>query len=686
MESRLTDTESMVRVRALGDEAGIEFFESGGNAFARLRVDDPTSIAEAPTDPFPIPVARAFTLTTEHLTLDQTPPLVLRGSQGGPQTITHRTGATRHRGDPTVIELCLPLKVYVLVEGGVTIACQEGRTEIDLDTSRVRIGVRAPTHTPSGEITTTTSIEDVFATVSALAANIAEFRPARAFPTERAHPPTVGFGDAFDGPDTTAHPDTDVVIEAPPTYLHAGMAAPVAYFLGAELRPANTGAVLVGQRTLRDLGAGSEFGAACTDVLRRCLLGESVLAAEAWYDIQPAARATLNPELAIDWDGLAEADLSTRVEVYLDIPAAAVEPVLPGPLQRVYVAPTEALVESLPFLAYDLAAVRPPEPSPSTPSAVRVPDGGVMRAGPDRSRETWPLPRRAQPRAIGDDIPVGQHPAFPAAFYHRVARAGEDTSISIRIVCNDPRMSEELDDVRARYGARTDSPIDVKVAREVTPAELRGILEEPTDYLHYIGHIDGDGFVCTEGHLDAVALESTAVELFFLNSCESAGQAVELVAAGACGGIATHHRVRNTRAVGVGSAIARGLACGFPLGLSLAVAGYADRRGEQYTIIGDPKSDLTATESGIPYTCRVREVDENRLVVAVETHLTTSTGPGSLCSFRLNEDVPFFVHPTQQTFEVDRADLIRFLELEDVPVWMDGELYWSEPCIELLAD
>ncbi len=679
MGSRRSATERMVRVRPVGEEDTVEFFESAGNAFARIGVDDPAGISEAPTDLFPVPVERAFSLHTSTLTLDRAPTIALRGADGQLHGTAKRAGITRHEGDPAVIEFCLTLKVYILVEGAVTIEAADGTTHVRVEHPDVRIGVRAPTHTPTGTVSTTPAIEDVFATVGALGANMTDFHPSRAFPRERAHPPSVTFAEGFELSAGLSAPDTDITIEAPATYLHAAMAAPLAYFLGADLRPANAGALLVSGRRVRQLGTGAAFGDRCSEILRRCILGESILAGEVWYDIEPAARQEIGEGACEDWAALTDASLSTRVEEYLAIPASEIDPFLPGELQPAYVAPTESMVECLPFLSYDLASVRPAGTRP-------VADGGTARAGSDLPHEGTVTSRDLDPRALGNDIPIGQHPAFPQAFRNRVTRDGQGASISVRIVCNDARMTRELDDVRAKYTARSDSPIDVDVATDVSPEELADLFARPTDYLHYIGHIDAGGFVCAEGHLDTDVIDETAVELFFLNSCKSAGQAMALIEASACAGIATHHRVRNSKAVAVGSAISRGLIRGFPLGISLATARYAQPRGDRYTIVGDPKADLTGTESGIPYTCRVREVDDDRFVVAVETHLTESVGPGSLCSFHLAEDVPYFVHPTAQTFEVDRADLIRFLELEDVPVWMDGDLRWSEDCVQAIAD
>lgn len=51
-------------------------------------------------------------------------------------------------------------------------------------------------------------------------------------------------------------------------------------------------------------------------------------------------------------------------------------------------------------------------------------------------------------------------------------------------------------------------PFDVSVHRDLTASELREVLSQDQAFLHYIGHIDAEGFECTDGNLDVTHTKS----------------------------------------------------------------------------------------------------------------------------------------------------------------------------------
>ncbi len=58
-----------------------------------------------------------------------------------------------------------------------------------------------------------------------------------------------------------------------------------------------------------------------------------------------------------------------------------------------------------------------------------------------------------------------------------------------------------------------------------------------TDFLHYIGHIDDDGFQCRDGRVDGTTLDQVGIGTFLLNACNSYDQGLGLVEQGAIAGI-----------------------------------------------------------------------------------------------------------------------------------------------------
>ncbi|MFB6197755.1 MAG: hypothetical protein ABEI52_05720, partial [Halobacteriaceae archaeon] len=152
---------------------------------------------------------------------------------------------------------------------------------------------------------------------------------------------------------------------------------------------------------------------------------------------------------------------------------------------------------------------------------------------------------------VGEGVPVGASKPLLAAYHNRLSRTPADGDIDIVVACNDEKMNEESGIARQAYGNR-DLPFDVSLERDLTVSELRECLQQDVDLFHYIGHIDGGGFECVNGKLDASTLGSVGVDAFFLNACQSYEQGLELIQAGAVGGVVTLRDVVNTGAVKIG--------------------------------------------------------------------------------------------------------------------------------------
>jgi hypothetical protein len=280
---------------------------------------------------------------------------------------------------------------------------------------------------------------------------------------------------------------------------------------------------------------------------------------------------------------------------------------------------------------------------------------------------------------MGHGTPLGASKTTKAAFRNRLDRSPAPDSIDIAVVCNDARMVDERDVVDGVYGSRDELPFDVTVSYDLTVDGLQDLLTTDAEFLHYIGHIDAEGFECADGRLDATALNDVGPDAFLLNACQSYEQGVALVDAGAIGGIVTLSDVVNSGAVEMGKTLARLLDRGFPLGNALDVAGDDSALGSQYAVVGDGGFAIAQSQSGVPNVCVVRRVDDDRFELEYRAFPTTDRGMGSLIiPYLETNETHYLSSGTIDTFELSRDELAQFLSLEVTPVVVENELRWSD--------
>src|SRR5699024_7978716 len=189
-------------------------------------------------------------------------------------------------------------------------------------------------------------------------------------------------------------------------------------------------------------------------------------------------------------------------------------------------------------------------------------------------------------------------------------------------------MGDEQKMVNEIYGSASSLPFDVSTYSVLTQAELRSLLADPTEFLHYIGHIDDGGFLCEDGKLDAATLTEVNADAFLLNTCESYRQGMALIEAGAIGGIVTINELFDSGAVQMGKTLARLLDTGFPLRIGLELARDDNLAGKQYLVIGDGSLTVGQTESGCPSLCEIERTADG-FSVSHRTYPTAERGMGS---------------------------------------------------------
>jgi hypothetical protein len=589
------------------------------------------------------------------------------------------------------LELCGPIKIYLRVEGPVTVASDVTRTRIEFDGERtVRVGARSHHEGPAATLTTTEDPVDVMAAVSEFSSALKTTSPERSYPTLRGHPPLVELGDRYEVPDGVVTPETGVSLELPPEYDAVYVAAPLAYYLAADVVPGDRPRLVTDAGFEHDLDTVRGFETEVERVLKQTFFLDCLTRTEGYYSVDLHERQAVEADLDLDFERLYEQPLARQVEAYLSVPFGVVEGELPEWKLTSHVAPTPENVELLPFVTNDLAVVRTPQDQPEPSSAVQTTaadeffrdEAFTRSASTDGSARSYVQPETAdslEQSWVGEGAPIGASKATSRAFYNRLDRAPADGDIGITVVCNDPRMTDERDVVDEVYGSREELPFDVRTHHDLTRAELREVLSAGADLLHYIGHIDAAGFECADGKLDATTLADAGMDAFLLNACQSYEQGSALIDAGAIAGIVTLSDVINSGAVRMGRMLARLLNNGFPVGSALEVARDDSIIGDQYTVVGDSNLSLAQTDGTPPNVCVIRRQGGDQFELDWQTYPSTAIGMGSLVMpWIADEDQYHLWSGNARTFDMTREELDRFLSLDTVPVKIDGSLRWSD--------
>ena len=585
------------------------------------------------------------------------------------------------------IELCGPIKLYVHMEGSMSISASFESVTFEFGSEMdIVIGGRSHHRRPAGTVTTTTDPTDMMAAISTFGSALKTTSPERSFPTLRGHPPTIELGDELHIPDDLQPPETGVIIEVPPEYESIFPVVPLAYYLGAKLVPGNAPRIVTDEFE-HSLRTARGFENEVERVLKQTFLLDCVARTEGLYPVDLHERHEVESVVDLDFAALYDAPLAERLEAYLSIPYTTIEEFVPDWQLTTHVSPTSENVELLPFLVNDLAVIRTPRSREVSASAIQVPAVEQFVRGKTRSMSETPSGPRSfvEPEPsesleqvwAGDDAPVGASKATVTAFRNRLERSAKKGDIDITVVCNDPEMDEERNLANEVYGSGRSLPFDVTVQYELTTTELRAVLESDTQFLHYIGHIDEDGFECTDGMLDAESLDSVEVEAFLLNACQSYEQGMALIEAGSIGGVVTLSDVINSGAVRVGKAMAQLLNRGFPLSAALNIARDRSIIGGQYTVVGDGSINVVQTESIVAVFFEIDSTADGFEVTPV-TYIPTERGMGCSVHLRANgKQTSYLASGALESISMKKSELQELLLLENVPTRFDGRFVWS---------
>ncbi|WP_227354926.1 CHAT domain-containing protein [Haladaptatus salinisoli] len=581
-----------------------------------------------------------------------------------------------------------PINLYLGVESAVRVNRDDETTVIEFDDEQtVRLGARSLHTRPAGTITVTGDVEDAMRAVSLFGSALKTTSPERAYPTLRGHPPAIERGEEFSAPKELEPPNTNVHLALPPKREYVYPAASLAHYLGATLVP-GTEPALVGDGFEYSLTGSNGYESTVGRVLRQVWFLDCVVRTEGYYPITLHERDAIEPSVDLDFAALYDAPLSERLGTYLDVPFETLEPHVPEWHLTTDVVPTSTNVDVLPFVANDLALIRCP--SRVNDATIDAPPrtltefcrDAVAESGDDESKPpiVEPEPVESAEHAwIGDGYPMGSNKVTVESLRRRVEfDPTDDPTVRIRVICNDASMREE-GRVEELYGFRDMIDYDVELAYDLTTDELREQLATPTDFLHYVGHVDHRGIRCADGVLDARRLDAVNVQTFLLNACRSYEQGAALVEKGSHTGVVTLSEVSNQVATRVGRTLARLLNTGFPFRVALSIARGQTLAGYQYITIGDGGTTLCQSRSGGCSYFRLRRVDEETFRVRQEWYVDHHLGMGSTIGINVDSVTKQYLGPgTIESFELTEDELDAYFDLEAAPVEYEGDLYWSD--------
>jgi len=684
------DTEGILAFEVLDEPPGVEIVDQLERLRYRFHTAGEVSPRPIETGEFQFPVGSALTVTTESLSLPTVVLVCIRDQDGQMLTEVGHLDEESVGPGSYILDLSTQIKTYIEVEGPIQITSDVLETRIEFEEPQeLRIGVRSPHERPAATVTTTADPVDVMAAVSTFGSALHSTTPERSYPSLRGHPPAIEVGDALDVPDTVQPPDTGIRLEVPPNHSAVYTVAPLSYYLGAEVVPGSTPRLVTDSGFVHPLDTpGLERGVEQT--LKQLFTLDCVTRTEGLYSVELHERTAIERAVDLDFGALYDRPLAEQVATYLDLPHAIVEEHVPQWRLTAHVEPVATSAELLPFVVNDLAVVRTPTAGGNGTPATRpqtvdelTREGALVRSsseaasGAERSYVEPESTGSLEQAWIGEGVPIGASKPTREAFQNRFDRERTDGDISITIVLNDSRMAQERDLVDQAYGDRENLPFDVSVFRDLTAAELREVLACESDFVHYIGHTDKDGFRCADEKLDATTLDSTGIDSFLLNACNSYEQGLHLIEAGAIGGIVTLNEVLNDGAVRIGETVARLLNAGFPLRGALTIARGESVLGGQYIVVGDGGITVAQPAGTVPNLLEI-EADGEEFGVQIKTYASDEAGLGTICTPQINENNTYFLSSgSLRWFQVSEAELSDFLKLENVPVRRDSELSWS---------
>ncbi|QLG27017.1 hypothetical protein HUG10_05435 [Halorarum halophilum] len=677
-----------------GGDGGLEIRDPIERRRVVLETDRAVSPTEVDPSALRVPVGSAVRVAAREIVLPRFVDLFVRDASGDAIADANSLQYRALPAEEYVVEVNAPVKVYLTVDSALELVVGPGGIRLAFpESTPVTVGARSYHHRPSATITTTTDPADLRTAISSLSSALKTTGPERSYPTLRGHPPLVELGERLSVPDEIARPETGVRMAVPSTVEALFAAAPLAYYLGAELVAGEEPRLLTDAGLDYDLTSAGSLESTVRRVLERVFFLDCLLRTEGYAGVDLSERAAVADAVDLEFDRLYDEPLAEQLAAYLSVPYDEIAEQIPTWSLVACFSPDPEGIEALPFVVDELATVRVVEPDPIPPSDLRermVADyldaengihftrGRGTENPPFESVVALPESNAVEQVWFGPGLPWNASKGVPDAYRNGLGREPNAGPIDITVVRNDSAMDEESTAAADAYRSGIDLPFDVHVETDLSTSELRRALAADADFLHYVGHIDPGGFRCRDGLLDAESLDAVGVDAFLLNGCRSYEQGVALVERGAIGGVVTLSEVINSGAVDVGRTIARLLNRGFPLRAALALARSGHALGGHYLVVGDGTIDVAQNSNGAPIACELERTTDGAIELIAHTFLPSEGGMGTVTyPFLPSNDRHHLAPGASGSFQLRETETRQFFDRFAPPAIVDGNLLFK---------
>ncbi len=673
------------------DPPGLEVADSIEQRRLRLSTDRCVEPA-SPTAEWEFPIDRACQISVEQLRLDHLCSVTIHDETGRTERSVNVGQFVELGPDPQYVALSGPIKLYCLIEGTGQVGVGLNSIQLSLeDATPLEVGARSLHDRPAHTVTTSTDPAEMMQAVSVCSSSLKTTSPERTWPTLRGHPPLLELGETLRIPDDLEPAVPEIELVVPPTIQSVFQAAPLAFFLGARLRP-GAEPQLVTPVFEHPLETGVAFADEVARLLKQFFLLDCLTRTEGVFEYDLIEREHLESVLPYDLAAVYDRPLLERLEQYLTVPFDELEPVLPRWPLTAYLPDEPAAVETLPFVLDQLGIVR-------TATAREIPGVSVSAVDETRfvrtttSRRSQSVDQGERPLVeplvvddsvehawFGDGIPQTATKATIEAYRNQLDQRERSETIDLLVICNDARMIDEHDLLDDAYGDRERLPFEVTSQFGVGPDRLAALLTDGGyDFLHFIGHATPSGLQCPSGELDVRTLESVDLGVFFLNACQSYQQGLALTRRGAYGGVVTYADVLNETAVEAGETMARLLNGGFPLRAACEIAREESALGEQYLLVGDGSTDVAQTDSGAPCMTYIDDLSDNTVTFSYQSYSTKEYKLGSVTNSSLEgvRDEHLTLNRIPPT-PVDRTALEAYFAQVTTPYRASDGIHWTD--------
>ncbi|MEM2925152.1 MAG: hypothetical protein QXJ68_05635 [Methanocellales archaeon] len=599
--------------------------------------------------------------------------------------ITH-PGAFEFNKDGYILEINAHLKIYIFLESEMKVIFDESKISFEFEPkTSVVIGARSYCKKPQARIKITKDLRDLARAISQLSSAIKIDNCERTYPTLRGHPPLIDFSKKAEIPELRKF-KSGVEIYVPPRLEYIYSAAPLVYYLLADLK--------IGRPRIEcengfhlELPSFPEFEDRVSEILQQVFFFDCLVRTAGLYKIKMREVSALEA-LNLDAKELYHKKIQDQISIYLEIPWKRVREFIPPWHLSTYVEPSLDRARALPFLLNELSLIYMPQAREITEREVishSLKD--FFRSGDEAEASrllVMPVLRNTQSHAwLSSKTPVDVVKAEEIAFLNQLRYTeAEKDHIDVALILNDDKMSEEQANVARIYKQRDDVPLETDIFQMASRRDLKEIFAAGYDMVHYIGHCDARGFLCSDGNLHASELEVNNTPAFFLNACRSYEEGMELIKRGSVCGVVTLFKVLNKEALEIGYTFARLLSCGFPVCDAVALARRRSLYGRDYLVLGNGMYVLMQGENfNVPFIWELEKESNNKYAIKVRIFEYGNMG-GTFVSFFEDSDVFQLSHGMFSYRNKSLADLLRVMKMLQFPVLFQGKFLWSDDILK----